>query len=179
LSDEVLAASQIGRMVSMRIEAWGGAVDNERSELRWGGEQRLEFIEFRLSWKGQVNRSDLMDQFGLSQASTDLERYIGIAPTNMVYDKGARTSPRTFGNAGKGDRARLRHPRQREDQGAARAALLCAQASRARYRSRERKPQAQKAVLLKLRGPWVRGTICLWFQTGGEFSTRHWPARSF
>lgn len=64
-----------------------------RSELRWGVEQRLEFIEFRLFWEGHVNRSDLMDQFGVSvnQASIDLNRYIGLAPDNMVYDKSART----------------------------------------------------------------------------------------
>ncbi|WP_425101438.1 WYL domain-containing protein [Tropicibacter sp. S64] len=66
---------------------------NAESELRWGVEQRLEFIEFRLFWEGHVNRSDLMDQFGVSvnQASTDLNRYIGFAPNNMVYDKSART----------------------------------------------------------------------------------------
>lgn len=68
-------------------------MENDRSELRWGVEQRLEFIEFRLFWEGHVNRSDLMEQFGLSvnQASTDLNRYIGFAPDNMVYDKSART----------------------------------------------------------------------------------------
>ena len=68
-------------------------MDNDRSELRWGVEQRLEFIEFRLFWEGHVNRSDLMDQFGVSvnQASTDLNRYIGFAPDNIVYDKSART----------------------------------------------------------------------------------------
>lgn len=68
-------------------------LENFRSELRWGVEQRLEFIEFRLFWEGHVNRSDLMDQFGVSvnQASTDLNRYIGFAPENMVYDKSART----------------------------------------------------------------------------------------
>lgn len=68
-------------------------MDNDRSELRWGVEQRLAFIEFRLFWEGHVNRSDLMDQFGVSvnQASTDLNRYIGFAPDNMVYDKSART----------------------------------------------------------------------------------------
>lgn len=66
---------------------------NDRSELRWGVLQRLEFIEFRLFWEGHVNRSDLMKQFGLSvnQASADLNRYIGFAPDNMVYDKSART----------------------------------------------------------------------------------------
>lgn len=68
-------------------------MENERSELRWGVEQRLEFIEFRLFWEGHVNRSDLMDQFGVSvnQASTDLNRYLDFAPDNMVYDKSART----------------------------------------------------------------------------------------
>jgi len=68
-------------------------VENGRAELRWGIEQRLEFIEFRLFWEGHVNRSDLMEQFGLSvnQASADLNRYIGFAPDNMVYDRSART----------------------------------------------------------------------------------------
>ncbi|MFP1633859.1 WYL domain-containing protein [Zhengella sp. ZM62] len=72
-------------------------MDNDRSELRWGVEQRLEFIDFRLFWEGHVNRSDLMSQFGISvnQASTDLNRYIGFAPDNMVYDKSARTYVRS------------------------------------------------------------------------------------
>jgi predicted DNA-binding transcriptional regulator YafY len=68
-------------------------VGTKKAELRWGVERRLEFIEFRLFWEGQVNRGDLMDAFGVSvnQASTDLNRYIGMAPDNMVYDKSART----------------------------------------------------------------------------------------
>jgi hypothetical protein len=68
-------------------------VQNDKLELRWGVEQRLEFIEFRLFWEGHVNRSDVMEQFGLSvnQSSSDLNRYIGLAPDNMVYDKSART----------------------------------------------------------------------------------------
>ncbi len=68
-------------------------MENDRSEIRWGVWQRLEFTEFRLFWEGHVNRSDLMDQFGVSvnQASTDLNRYIGFAPDNMFYDKSART----------------------------------------------------------------------------------------
>ncbi|AVW90713.1 WYL domain-containing protein [Celeribacter baekdonensis] len=67
-------------------------MDSDKSELRWGVAQRLEFIEFRLFWEGHVNRSDLMEQFGLSvnQASADLNRYIGFVPDNMVYDKSAR-----------------------------------------------------------------------------------------
>jgi predicted DNA-binding transcriptional regulator YafY len=68
-------------------------VDRDRGELRWGVEQRLEFIEFRLFWEGRVNRSDLMKQFGISvnQATSDLSRYMEMAPNNMVYDKSART----------------------------------------------------------------------------------------
>ncbi len=68
-------------------------MENDRSELRWGVQQRLEFIEFRLFWEGHVNRSDVMEQFGLSvnQASSDLNRYLVFAPDNMVYDKSART----------------------------------------------------------------------------------------
>jgi len=68
-------------------------VSNDRLELRWGVEQRLEFIEFRLFWEGHVNRSDVMTQFGLSvnQASADLSRYIGLAPDNMDYNRSLRT----------------------------------------------------------------------------------------
>lgn len=71
-------------------------MSNDRSELRWGVEQRLEFIEFRLFWEGHVNRSDVMTQFGLSvnQASADLSRYIGLAPENLAYDRSARTYAR-------------------------------------------------------------------------------------
>ena len=64
-----------------------------KADLRWGVERRLEFIEFRLFWEGHVNRGDLMDVFGVSvnQASADLNRYIGMAPDNMLYNKSART----------------------------------------------------------------------------------------
>ena len=72
-------------------------VEKNKSELRWAVAQRLDFIEFRLFWYGRVNRSDLMEQFGLSvnQASADLNRYIDLAPGNMAYDKSARTYVRT------------------------------------------------------------------------------------
>ncbi|WP_413813823.1 helix-turn-helix transcriptional regulator [Rhizobium sp. Root482] len=67
-------------------------METQKADLRWGVEQRLEFIEFRLFWEGHVNRGDLMGAFGVSvnQASTDLNRYIGMAPDNMQYDKSAR-----------------------------------------------------------------------------------------
>lgn len=56
-------------------------------------EQRYEFIEFRLFWQGQINRSDLMDAFGIStqQASLDLKAYGESAPENLAYDARLRT----------------------------------------------------------------------------------------
>lgn len=58
------------------------------TSLRWGVEQRLEFIEFRLFWEGSINRSDIIDTFGVSvpQASKDLSLYQERAPGNMEYD---------------------------------------------------------------------------------------------
>ena len=59
---------------------------------RWGQERRLEFIEFRLLWEGRINRSELVDHFGISvpQASIDLSRYAELAPANLIYDKTAK-----------------------------------------------------------------------------------------
>ncbi|MCF6328902.1 MAG: WYL domain-containing protein [Henriciella sp.] len=69
----------------------------QQPELRWSVERRLEFIEFRLYWEGRVNRGDIVDTFGVSvnQSSTDINRYIGMAPDNLAYDKSARTYVRT------------------------------------------------------------------------------------
>ena len=60
---------------------------------RWGPERRLEFIDFRLLWDGTINRSELVDFFGIStqQASSDLARYAEVAPGNLLYDKRAKT----------------------------------------------------------------------------------------
>jgi predicted DNA-binding transcriptional regulator YafY len=67
-------------------------MDRENSSIRWGVEQRLEFIEFRLFWEGRVNRSDIIDIFGVSvpQASKDLALYQEHAPGNVEYDKSAK-----------------------------------------------------------------------------------------
>ncbi|RWD48641.1 MAG: transcriptional regulator [Mesorhizobium sp.] len=56
--------------------------------MRWGVEQRLEFIEFRLFWEGSINRADIKQCFGVSipQASKDLTLYQERAPGNMDYD---------------------------------------------------------------------------------------------
>ncbi len=58
-----------------------------------GPEQRMEFIEFRLYWEGAINRSDLIDQFGVSvpQASNDLTAYRQMAAENVTYDLSAKS----------------------------------------------------------------------------------------
>ncbi|MCY4290995.1 MAG: WYL domain-containing protein [Roseovarius sp.] len=62
-------------------------------ELAWSARKRLEFIEFRCLWEGQINRVDLIDIFGISvpQATKDLSRYQDIAPGNIRYDRQAKT----------------------------------------------------------------------------------------
>lgn len=59
---------------------------------RWGTDQRLEFIEFRLFWEGGVNRSDITEHFGVSvpQASNDLTKYKELAGDNIQYDASAK-----------------------------------------------------------------------------------------
>ncbi len=61
-------------------------------ELTWSALQRLQFIEFRLLWEGHVNRSDLMETFGISvpQSTLDFREYMERAPNNMDYDKRRR-----------------------------------------------------------------------------------------
>ncbi|RWJ32022.1 WYL domain-containing protein [Mesorhizobium sp.] len=61
----------------------------ESADLRWGVEQRLEFIEFRLFWEGGLNRADITRYFGVSvpQASKDLSQYQALVPDNIVYDR--------------------------------------------------------------------------------------------
>jgi predicted DNA-binding transcriptional regulator YafY len=75
----------------------GAAMGDDKLSLRWGVEQKLQFIEFRLFWEGHVNRGDLIDKFGISQnqASGDLNRYIALAPDNMIYDKSGKTYVRS------------------------------------------------------------------------------------
>lgn len=63
-------------------------MDDGPGRLRWGIGQRLEFIEFRLFWDGQINRSHLQKRFAIStpQASADIARYLSLAPQNVRYD---------------------------------------------------------------------------------------------
>lgn len=65
----------------------------QRKKERWSVERRLDFIDFRLYWEGRVNRSDLIEFFGVSvpQASADLTMYQEIAKDNAVYNKTLKT----------------------------------------------------------------------------------------
>lgn len=68
-----------------RAESGGG-------ELRWSVERRLAFIENQLYWLGDVNRSALVERFGvsMSQASADIARYLEVNGEKVAYDKSAK-----------------------------------------------------------------------------------------
>lgn len=53
----------------------------------WSARQRLEFIEFRLFWDGEINRQEIVDRFSISipQASADVGAYRTLAPENIEY----------------------------------------------------------------------------------------------
>ena len=63
-------------------------MEKSGDRIRWGTEQRMEFVEFRTFWEGGVNRSDITQRFGVSvpQASNDLTLYQKLAPGNLRYD---------------------------------------------------------------------------------------------
>jgi hypothetical protein len=71
----------------------GQSMSWPRRKGRWSVERRLEFIDLRLFWEGRVNRSDLVDFFGISvpQASADLTQYQEQAQGNAIYDKTRKT----------------------------------------------------------------------------------------
>jgi hypothetical protein len=79
---------QDSRSVKRLYGCRGGALEQTDTKIRWGVEQRLEFIEFRLFWDGELNRSDITRRFGVSvpQASADLALYREQAPHNIRYD---------------------------------------------------------------------------------------------
>lgn len=61
--------------------------------MKYAVEQRLRLIDFLLHHYGSINRSSIMDYFGVSspQASRDIADYLAIAPGNAVYDKTAKS----------------------------------------------------------------------------------------
>lgn len=63
----------------------------------WSQDRRLKFIDFRLRWEGRINRSDLVEFFGISmpQASADVSKYSEGAPQNLSYDPRIKSYLRT------------------------------------------------------------------------------------
>ncbi|MGD0960030.1 MAG: hypothetical protein ABSB19_09505 [Methylomonas sp.] len=49
---------------------------------------RLQWLEDRIFWLGELNRSDLVSRFSISlqQASSDIKLYQELAPKNMLYN---------------------------------------------------------------------------------------------
>src|SRR5574344_2150671 len=66
----------------------------ELKSNKWSRTRRIEFIDFRLSVDGKINRSDLVEFFGISipQASLDLTYYRDLVKNctppreNLHYD---------------------------------------------------------------------------------------------
>lgn len=71
--------------------------ENNLPKLTYAVTQRLRFIDFLVFHYGTMNRSIIMDYFGISQpqASFDIPRYIEIAPRNIAYDNKGKTYRRT------------------------------------------------------------------------------------
>lgn len=67
----------------------GKKVPAKPGNNKWNQERRLEFIDYRLCWSGHINRSDLVEFFGISipQSSLDLAKYTEMAPHNLEYDR--------------------------------------------------------------------------------------------
>ena len=70
---------------------------------KWSRKRRIEFIDFRLSIDGKINRADLVDFFGISipQASLDLSYYRDLVTNcnppreNLHYDMHQKVYLRT------------------------------------------------------------------------------------
>src|SRR5262249_17308998 len=79
-------ATKTRRIAESRAQAAGNG------PLRWSTERRLAFIDERLFWLGEVNRTDLVERFGvsMSQASVDIARYLAFDPADIAYDKSAK-----------------------------------------------------------------------------------------
>lgn len=60
--------------------------------MSWFTERRLDFIDWCLAFGDGINRSDLVQMFGISvpQASSDLQAFMSLYPDAMRYDKTAK-----------------------------------------------------------------------------------------
>lgn len=60
--------------------------------MNYAIEQRLRFIDFLLGEYGYINRSALIDFFGIStpQASSDIRAYLEMNPKSAKYNKNTK-----------------------------------------------------------------------------------------
>lgn len=60
--------------------------------MTWSTDRRADYIDWRLSTIGEIQRADLMRVFEVSevQASIDLRGFISAYPEAMKYDKSAK-----------------------------------------------------------------------------------------
>ena len=65
--------------------------------MNYAVEQRMRFIDFLLAEYGYINRSGLIEYFGVSvpQASADFKHYLELAPQNMEYSKSKKVYEKT------------------------------------------------------------------------------------
>ena len=63
------------------------------AEISQAQKERLFHIDFKLYFLGSVNRSDLVERFGIKEAaaSRDLSQYKELAPKNIEYDTKVKT----------------------------------------------------------------------------------------
>lgn len=68
------------------------ATSRRKPRSDWAAQRRLDFIDWRLSEVGEIQRADLMRVFAVSeqQASVDLNAYLAAHPQAMSYDKSAK-----------------------------------------------------------------------------------------
>lgn len=57
--------------------------------MTWAIARRLDYIDWHLVTAGEVQRADIMQQFGVSEtiASGDLNEFLRLHPAAMAYDK--------------------------------------------------------------------------------------------
>ena len=69
--------------------------------MRYFEQQRHDFIAQRIQKPGFINRSDIMQKFGVSTptASHDLTKFQDLHPGQMVYDATAKRYQRVNGEA--------------------------------------------------------------------------------
>ena len=65
--------------------------------MNYAAEQRLRLIDFLVSQYGYINRSALVEYFGISipQASNDIKQYLKLAPENIEYSASKKVYEKT------------------------------------------------------------------------------------